>query len=158
MNDVEQQLIKEWRKEFNFSSLTPQAKFAFYKIVTDRKFQSISSRRVEELLFIGKSSVDRMRRGKLVVINPDIHQATSTSSVQDPGKKQGRPCKLTDGEKKYIINQAIKRRIKSLAVSIKWATRIANEKCNENGITVSQFLVSRLFKAHGWRRRKSMRK
>ena len=124
---------------FSYKSLTRDARNKLRQMLQNRKYNKLSSRKLSEKLHIGRRSFDSLKETKNLV------------------KKRGnvgRPKKISIEQEQDIINKASEIRRNHGFVTMKWATKYAND----NGINVKRDTVTRMFKRHSWRRVSTKRK
>ena len=151
--DLCKDFTREWRKTISFSAFTHKTKQSVQELFKSQRFEKISSRKIEEITYISKSTINDIRSGRLADRRPLPENPQSTHRHHIVHKK-GRPTKLTAEDRENIIQQASARRKKGLAVSIKWVTDLANDLLKERRQKVTRFTIKRLFASRGWRRRK----
>ena len=162
LTQLAEQFREAWLSQLSFDCLSDKGKYVLYTTVMDNKFRLLSVRLLEAVTGIGHSTFDRMRNGKLVIEDPAKRKNAESMSEHETNelsaKKRGRHRILTPDEENYVILSAEAKRSQSKPVSIKWATELCNRRIISEGKHVSRFTIRRLFKRHGWKRRKSMRK
>lgn len=159
-----------FRALITFNSFTDAAKWDIYQLLKDPKYSKLNDRELEDFTFIGKSTINRGKKGKLSITDPKknkvapspVNQEGEGSQQQNDGSGEqakviGRPKKMLGEDEDYVMLESSHERHKSHAVSIKWATDLSNVRL-AGRTTVSRFTIRRLFKARGWKKRKSVRK